>query len=248
MTTKKLGIWGFGRFGELLSSLLIDKFDLYYYDTVSKNSDKAQLISLDKLLLLETVILAIPINQLERALKQLPKTIKTKTFIDVCSVKTYPCMLMEHYLPPSCELIATHPMFGPDSYFTDNKNKMMMHALRIQQSAFREWVDLFSGKNIAVTLMSPEEHDQQCAYSQNITHLIGRILHELNLKSSSISTLGYNSLLKIIEQTCNDSKTLFYDLNVYNPYSENMILQLNKATEKITQEISVKKQERINEQ
>ena len=41
--------------------------------------------------------------------------------------------------------------------------------------------------------------------------------------STQINTLGFNDLLAVIEQTCNDSWDLFRDLQKYNPYTNEMI-------------------------
>ena len=55
-----------------------------------------------------------------------------------------------------------------------------------------------------------------------MTHYLGRVLAELELEPSRIASLGYLKLLEIIEQTCNDSWQLFYDLQQYNPYTREM--------------------------
>ena len=71
--------------------------------------------------------------------------------------------------------------------------------------------------------MTPDEHDKMAASSQGITHLIGRALNESGVRSTEINTLGFNELLCVIEQTCNDSWDLFQDLQIYNPYTNEMI-------------------------
>ena len=35
--------------------------------------------------------------------------------VDVCSVKEYPVQWMRELLPANVSILATHPMFGPDS-------------------------------------------------------------------------------------------------------------------------------------
>jgi prephenate dehydrogenase len=81
--------------------------------------------------------------------------------------------------------------------------------------------------------MTPDEHDKMVAYSQGITHYIGRVLSDLNLKPTLINTLGYQKLLEIMQQTCNDSWQLFIDLQKYNPYTKNMRIDLQRSIERI---------------
>ena len=81
--------------------------------------------------------------------------------------------------------------------------------------------------------MSPDDHDRIAASSQGITHFIGRVLNESGVRSTDINTLGFNELLGVIEQTCNDSWELFKDLQKYNPYTNKMIDSLVNTIQKI---------------
>ncbi len=67
--------------------------------------------------------------------------------------------------------------------------------------------------------------------------MIGRVLGELELKKSSIGTAGYNSLLEIIEQTCNDPMQLFFDLQRYNPHTREMHMKLNDSLEHVMRQL-----------
>ena len=71
---------------------------------------------------------------------------------------------------------------------------------------------MFSQLELRIEQLSASEHDHEAAYSQGITHFIGRTLDLLKLKPSRISTTGYEDLLDIVEQTCNDQWQLFLDL------------------------------------
>ncbi len=65
--------------------------------------------------------------------------------------------------------------------------------------------------------MTPDEHDREAAFTQGVAHYIGRVLSDLGIQRSPIGTVGYNKLLEIVEQTCNDPWQLFLDLQRYNP-------------------------------
>ena len=63
------------------------------------------------------------------------------------------------------------------------------------------------------------------------------MLNESGVRSTDINTLGFNELLSVIEQTCNDSWDLFKDLQQFNPYTNKMIDNLVVKIEQIFKEI-----------
>ena len=85
---------------------------------------------------------------------------------------------------------------------------------------------------ISVSLRA-DEHDRDAAFSQGVTHFIGRVLKEMDVQDKEIATKGYKSLLEIVEQTCNDPLQLFYDLQRYNPYTRDMRHSLRIALENV---------------
>ncbi len=232
-----VGIIGFGRFGKILADLLSESFDIFIYDE-NESSDQYKNVTLNEITNCELIFLAVPIGNFETLLQSL-KNIKLQntTIIDVCSVKIYPVQLMEKYLPSNVDIIATHPMFGPDSYGPFRELKMVMYPVRDNFARYEVLKDVFESRSITVVEMTPQEHDEHAAFSQGITHFIGRVLNEAGVSSTKINTLGFNELLGVIEQTCNDSWDLFKDLQNYNPYTENMIKELEKSIQSVRNQI-----------
>jgi prephenate dehydrogenase len=141
---------------------------------------------------------------------------------------------MKNELPDNARIIATHPMFGPDSYFNTRASlPVVMSNISAKEEEFGFWSTYFGKKRMHVEDMTPHEHDAMVAYSQGITHYVGRVLGDLNLKPTRINTLGYQKLLEIIAQTCNDNWQLFLDIQRYNPYTKKMREDLNESLQKI---------------
>jgi len=115
----------------------------------------------------------------------------------------------------------------------------VFHPLRCSDQARDYWLSLFKEMALDVIIMSPNEHDKQAAYSQGVTHFVGRVLDELYLRPTQLATVGYKNLMSIVEQTCNDNIQLFYDLQRYNPYAADMRCDVKDATDKILTRLKI---------
>ena len=57
---------------------------------------------------------------------------------------------MEKYLPKNIGYIATHPLFGPDSFQTNKNLKMMAYPEKDIYNLFNFWKQFFSGQGIEI--------------------------------------------------------------------------------------------------
>ncbi len=241
MTKKKtVSVYGYGRFGKLWAEILADDFHVKVFSRRGlKREEVREDIEITTELDLfncDAMFFCVSISSFENVLISSKKYFRKETvYFDTCSVKVFPVEWMMKHIPSDCEIIATHPMFGPDSYGNSVDNlPMVMCDITAKYDTFSFWKDYFASKPIRIEEMTPDEHDKMVAYSQGITHYIGRVLSDLNLKSGTINTLGYSKLLEIIQQTCNDNWQLFVDLQEYNPFTPKMRNELQKSLTKIS--------------
>ncbi|QEN05726.1 prephenate dehydrogenase/arogenate dehydrogenase family protein [Thiospirochaeta perfilievii] len=232
-----IGIYGLGRFGVFWGDQLSKVATVKGY---SRNSSRVapstiKRVSEDEVLSCDVIVICVAISAMESFLHNIKDRVKPGTLImDTCSVKVHPIKLMLDLLPSSVDIIGTHPMFGPDSgRFGIAGLPIVVSEVRVDKSKYNKWIDLFNSLNLSVIEMTPQEHDREAAYTQGITHFIGRTLSDLHLKNSAISTSGYNSLLEIIKQTCNDEYQLFLDLQKYNSYTSDMRRDLKSSLNKV---------------
>ena len=228
---KQVGIIGFGRFGKVLTAVLQKGFDVVAFDPGPQmDADGVNFTSLKNVIQSETIFLCVPIRKLKDVVVSIRDGINPKaTIIDVCSVKLYPKKIMEKYLSQNIGYIATHPLFGPESFQTNKNLKMMAYPQRYVYDIYSFWKHFFSGQGIEIIKIDPDTHDKLAANSQGITHFIGRSLKEFGAKRSTIDTEGFRNLLDLVNQTCNDTWELYEDLQTYNPYTKVMIQQINDA-------------------
>ena len=230
-----VGLIGVGRFGKVLANILKNGFNVKAYDIVSsKISNDLTKSDLDEILMLDNIFIAVPIRYFETLIKDISnKVIKNSTIIDVCSVKKHTSEVMLKHLPNEVGIISSHPMFGPDSFDSKARLKMMMDKTRVDDKIFNYWKTFFKNQNINIIEMSPDEHDKIAARTQGITHLLGRTLKKFGIQKTSIDTKGYRDLIDLVEQTCNDTWALYSDLQLYNPYTNTMLKDLKYSLNQI---------------
>ena len=236
---KKAGIIGYGRFGKILADLLSKKYEVRVYDIQEiDNYEGVDICSLPEVLECILVFIAVPIRAFEEVVKEIATyKLYNTTIIDVCSVKVYPVEIMEKHLPDHVGIIASHPHFGPDSYSPFRELKATICLVRDVYKRINDVKEIFESQSIRTIDMTSDEHDRIAASSQGVTHFIGRVLNESGIRSTNMNTMGFNELLGVIEQTCNDSWDLFKDLQRYNPYTNDMIDKLVGTIEKIHKQI-----------
>lgn len=188
------------------------------------------------------VILCVAISAFEEVADRIAPHLHPHTLVmDTCSIKGMAARVMEQRLPPTVRILATHPMFGPDSARNGIAGlPMILCPVRISAHCLQGWRHRFSAMGLHVMTMTADEHDREAAFTQGIAHYLGRVLAEMGLRDSAIATVGYQKLREIVEQTCNDSMQLFVDLQRYNPYTVEMRERLEDALSSVRSQLDAR--------
>ena len=115
---------------------------------------------------------------------------------------------------------------------------MMINNTRDLHDQYSFWKRFFSDQGIQIIEMTPDQHDRLAAKTQGVTHFLGRMLKEFGIKKTSIDTQGFRDLLDLVGQTCNDTWELYADLQLYNPYTEEMVEKLKASTTKLDNQLN----------
>ncbi|XWS72999.1 hypothetical protein CRYUN_Cryun02cG0088200 [Craigia yunnanensis] len=228
----KCAIVGFGNFGQFLAKTLARQGHSVLAYSRTNYRDVAQKLGVSffsdandlceehpEVILLCTLILST-----EKVLKSLPlQRLKRSTlFVDVLSVKEFPRNLFLQHLPSCFDILCTHPMFGPESGKNGwNGLPFVFYKVRVGSDERRvarcnRFLDIFAREGCRMVEMTCAERDWHAAGSQFITHTMGRVLEKLDLEPTPINTKGYETLLKLVENTAGDSFELYYGLFMYN--------------------------------
>jgi prephenate dehydrogenase len=228
-----VGVYGLGRFGSFWAELLAHSVPVcgFSRSPVRATPPGVRRVGEDELLAQPVIFLCVAISAVEDVLMRVRARLSPGALVmDTCSVKTYPVGVMEKLLPASASILGTHPMFGPDSARDGVGGlPMILCPARIAARDLEQWRGFFVSMGLAVSIMSPDEHDREAAFTQGIAHYIGRVLSGLGVSQSRIGTVGYQKLLEIVEQTCNDPWQLFLDLQRYNPHTREMRARLEDS-------------------
>ena len=235
-----IGIIGFGRFGKLASHYLAKDFEVFVHTRADKASEirraGAQAASLEAVCQQDIVIPCVPISVFKNFLNDIAPLIKPDALvIDVCSVKEYPVRWMKEILPDTVSILATHPMFGPDSASNSLVGrKICLCKVKIEEKKYRKIRKYLFSKGLVVIEATASEHDQQIATSLALTHLIGRTLSESGATPLDIDTEGYKRLLHILEVVERDTWQLFTDMHHYNSYARKKRIEFMEVMQRIS--------------
>lgn len=234
-----IGIIGFGRFGQLLAEMLKESHSIKVYDIIDKTEGAKKIgvkwSKLNEICLQDFIILCVPISKMKNVLEKIKDKIKKGTVVmDTCSVKEYPAELMLKNLSKKTELIASHPMFGPDSAKYGLKNLQIIFCpLRISKEKTNKIEEIFKKMGLTVIELTPKEHDEQSAMSLCLVHFLGRGLEKMQIAPQKITTLGFERLLKVQETVTNDTFQLFEDMQNYNRFAVVLRKKLIQSLESI---------------
>ncbi|HAM36634.1 MAG TPA: prephenate dehydrogenase/arogenate dehydrogenase family protein [Elusimicrobia bacterium] len=218
---KTIGVIGFGRFGRLLTEVLKTDFSMIAYDAKISPALRRGRGSLAQAASCDIVVFCVPIGRMEESLQQARRYIKKGAWVfDVCSVKEYPARLMRRLLPGHCDIIGTHPLFGPGSFAHPDARQVVLCPIRTNHLA--AVISYLRRRGFEAVTASPVEHDRRMALALNLPHLVGRALQGMRLKAQGLSTLNYERLLSIAQSVSGDSLELDHDIRRYNRFSSKM--------------------------
>lgn len=242
MAVETIGVIGFGHFGQFI----VDVMRTLTPDiTVRVHSrrhapDGQQFFTLDDACATDAVILCGAISEFEEQLQAVVAAARPDTIIiDVATVKEHTSALLKKYASDR-HFIATHPMFGPESYKKTGGNisgfriVVTDYALTNDQYVrFKSFIQLLG---FTLIEMSAEEHDRKIAETLFVTHLIGQTVTAGSFGRTDLDTVSFGFLMDAVESVRHDTK-LFQDVFRYNPHCRAVLQRYDAAETKVIRDI-----------
>lgn len=246
---QSLGLVGFGAFGRLTASHLSRHFDVLAHDPAHPDgrdpATGATLVPLAEAARCPVVVLAVPVSALPEACAAVrPYLRKGALVLDVGSVKVVAAQAMLEGLPPHVDIVATHPLFGPQSA-RDGLRGLKVAVCPVRGGrAPRVAAYLRRGLGLDVVVTSPEDHDREAAMVQGLTHLIAKVLVEMEPLPSRMTTRSFEHIMAAVGMVRHDSAAVFDAIEALNPYAAPVRRRFFSLAARLDAELSERDEER----
>ena len=239
-----IGIIGFGAFGQLIARYLSPYFRLYAYDPVAGLDNIAGALSvtltrMEDVARCDIVILAMPVARLEHVVEAIAPHLRPGSLVlDVGSVKVSPANIMLSGLPDNVDIIATHPLFGPQSARDGIAGlKIAICPVRGSQGGR---IGAFLRKNLAldVIMTTPEDHDRDAAMVQGLTHLIAKVLVQMEPLPTRMTTRSFDLIMQAVGMVRHDAPEVFHAIERANDFAPQIRQRFFELAANVNEELS----------
>ncbi|GLU25594.1 prephenate dehydrogenase [Brucella sp. NBRC 12950] len=241
---KTIGIIGFGAFGQLIARYLSPYYRLYAYDPVARLDNVAGALSVTLATIEDTagcdiVILATPVSTLEGVVRAIAPHLRPGALImDVGSVKVGPTKIMLNGLPDYVDIVATHPLFGPQSARNGIAGlKIAICPVRGRQALC---IGAFLRKQLAldVIMTTPEDHDRDAAMVQGLTHLIAKVLVQMEPLPTRMTTKSFDLIMQAVGMVRHDAPEVFHAIERANDFAPQIRQRFFELAANLNEELS----------
>lgn len=194
--------------------------------------------------LADVVLVNVPIAHTEEMIRRLgPQCRPGQLLVDNTSIKAGPVAAMLASSHPDVEVLGMHTVFGPAIAHVRHQNVIFTRTERSKERAV-EFENLFYSKGARITRTTPEHHDQQMAFHQNLEHFVkvslAEVLRnyvqspsELEQFSSPNSRLTLASMGRILS----GDPTLYAEIQHHNPQSAALISTFVQVVNRLAQSL-----------
>ncbi|WP_417482579.1 prephenate dehydrogenase/arogenate dehydrogenase family protein [Maricaulis sp.] len=220
---KQIGLVGLGAFGRFAAGHLSPHFDILGHDPDAPPVAGIERVSLAQAAACPTVVLAVPVQALEQTCSEIAAVLPQGALVlDVASVKVEPMRVMRETLPDHVRIIGTHPLFGPQSAAQGLAGQSIV--ICPEAGADAGGVAALCGDvlGLEVHLSNADTHDRAMANVQALTHLVSRVIAELDIPPPPYTTKSYDLLRQATDLVRNDSDELFQAIEQLNPHAASL--------------------------
>lgn len=231
--TMRIGIIGFGAFGQLAARHLRLHHPIVAYDVnadiVRAKELGVPIVSFETVASCPVIVLCVPVCQMRGVVTDLAPLLKPGTLVlDVGSVKVEPARIMDELLPADVEVVATHPLFGPQSA-ADDISGLRIAISPIRGRRFR--VAAFCRRlGLDVIITTPEAHDREIAQVQGVTHLVASVLVKMDLQPTRLTTRSFEKLMSAVDMVRHDAPNVYQAILHANPYGGDILKRFKALT------------------
>lgn len=243
---KTLSIIGVGAFGEFILKYVTPYFKVVLWDRFRdlshiSNTYNVTCGTIEDAARCHMVVISVPVKAIESVAKKISALLRpTQLVMDVTSVKCLPTKILKDTLPSNVEIVSLHPLFGPQS---GNKGIYGQNIAVVNvQGKSSERVSSFLATSLGLNVIrcTAQEHDEQMAYVQGLTHMIAGIFKKMNMPKIYQYTDTFSLLCKMVDLVKNDSDALFHAIQTDNPYVKISKKKFFDAVQQVEKDLSTR--------
>lgn len=232
--TLTIGLIGYGHFGAFLHVLA----QRYVPDAALKihsdqqHPDGVLFFPLDEVAACDAVVLAVPISAYAAMLDQItPLMAPDGILIDIATVKQHTMDLLQA-ARPAHPYLATHPMFGPESYAKRGGDvsgfRIVVTGHSLAPARYAALCERLAEVGFAIIEKTAEAHDKDLAETLFLTHYIGQVIARGGFERTDIDTVSFGYLMDAVDSVRHDGQ-LFSEVCRYNPYCQQVIERFDRS-------------------
>lgn len=244
-----LGIIGLGAFGRLMITHLAPYARVVGWDASAKARKRARALfavetpSLEEVGACDMVVLATPVQTLAGVAEAVAPHVRPGALVmDVASVKMMPAQVLAEVMPEHAQVLATHPMFGPQSAAHGVAGHEIV-LCPVRGEAWRRVARFLRTRlKLSVSVTTPERHDEDVAAVQGLTHLIAKVITRMGPMPERHRTESFSLLMRATQLVAGDSDALFRAIQQLNPHAPELSDRFFRLGDALREELA---QERL---
>jgi prephenate dehydrogenase len=238
-----IGIIGFGKFTRLMLTIFKEIIPEVKIKITSRSQpvDNKVFFTFEEVCNCDYIIPAVPISAFEETVeKMLPLMNLKAKVVDICSVKMHPKKVMLERLPETCEIICTHPNFGPESYRLNNYStrnlNLIIEFVRCSTVTKRQILSFLQKLDVNVILLDAKSHDKEIGVPHFISMLMGILLNRVRIIRTPYGAASTQRMFDMVEGVGKDFDIL-RDMYIYNPFCQAVLKDVEENFGIIVSEI-----------
>lgn len=199
----------------------------------------------------DIVVITVPIQYTEQTIMEVAPHVKSGALLmDLTSVKSWPCELMDKYAKAGVEVLGTHPVFGPRVGKLDGQ---VMVLTPIRGEYWLKWFrEILIKNNAKIVDSNPKEHDEVMAVVQGLTHFayisVGKTLYDLNIdvkRTRDFSSPIYDLMLDMVGRIIGQDPHLYAEIQITNPQVQKIHEHYLNAAKELSEAVRNKDEEQF---
>jgi len=218
-----------------LEPLILDREDLPQSRAAAASSD--------------IIMLAAPVSAVKSVMEAIGQFIRPNALLmDISSVKKRPLhFMLEH---SRCEVIGTHPFFGPSAASLSGQTIFLCPA---RGETWLSRLRLFlRSQNARVLEISPDEHDRLMACFQTLRHMLltalGQTVVKLGydpVRHAEVMGEWFQQLMTIWGHQLRQPAELYANMAIENPYSHEALIVFQESLSNLVDSIAAQNRDQL---